>query len=158
MGEKPLKSLSGKTIIVTGITFNRPAISTTNLSIGGASGIGLAGVQFFASLRASRIYILDISATSSLSLLSSLQKSHPYSTFTFKQCDISSWEIQSRVVKEIYDESGSVDLVFANAGVSEIGKFLEEEKDGEEPKKPGLKTLDINLTGTLYCESLFVEV
>lgn len=53
--------------------------------------------------------------------------------------------------KEIYEESGRVDLVFANAGVSEVGKFLENDGDGE-PQKPGLKTLDVNLTGTLYCE------
>jgi hypothetical protein len=44
-----------------------------------------------------------------------------------------------------------VDIVFANAGVTEVGKFLEEDGDGE-PKKPQLKTLDVNLTGTLYCE------
>jgi len=53
------------------------------------------------------------------------------------------------VFKEIYEESGRVDLVFANAGVSEVGKFLENDGEGE-PKKPGLKTLDVNLTGTLY--------
>jgi NADP-dependent 3-hydroxy acid dehydrogenase YdfG len=57
------------------------------------------------------------------------------------------------VFKEIYEESGRVDLVFANAGVSEIGKFLENDGEGE-PKKPGFKTLDVNLTGTLYCESV----
>jgi len=139
--ETQLKYLSGKTIVVTG----------------GASGIGLAGVQFFASLQASKIYILDISTASSVSLLPSLQKSHSSSTFGFKQCDISSWEIQARVFKEIYEESGSIDLVFANAGVSEIGKFLEEEKDDEEPRKPGLKTLDINLTGTLYSIKLAIH-
>ena len=53
---------------------------------------------------------------------------------------------------EVYKQFGSVDVVCANAGVSEIGKFLEKEDEGEGPRKPGLKTLDINLTGTLYCE------
>lgn len=41
-------------------------------------------------------------------------------------------------------------MVFANAGVSEKGRFLEKE-DGE-PKKPELRTLDVNLSGTLFCE------
>jgi hypothetical protein len=43
--------------------------------------------------------------------------------------------------------------VFANAGISEAGKFLEME-DGE-PTKPNLKTLSVNLEGTLYCECHF---
>lgn len=53
----------------------------------------------------------------------------------------------------MYKTFGSVDVVCANAGVSEIGHFLEKEEEGEEPRKPGLKTLDINLTGTLFCKS-----
>lgn len=44
-----------------------------------------------------------------------------------------------------------MDVVCANAGVSEIGSFLEAGAEDGEPKKPGLKTLDINLVGTLYC-------
>lgn len=51
---------------------------------------------------------------------------------------------------EVYRETGSVDVVFANAGVSEVGTFLE--KCEGEPTKPNLKTLDVNITGTLYCE------
>ncbi len=46
---------------------------------------------------------------------------------------------------------GSIDYVFANAGVSEVGNFLE--KDAGEPVKPTLKTIDINLVGTLYSKS-----
>jgi len=140
LAEAPVKSLSGKTVVVTG----------------GASGIGLAGVKLFASLSASTIYILDISTSAAVSLLPSLQKTHSSTAFKFKQCDISSWEIQAGVFKEIHDESGSIDLVFANAGVSEVGKFLEEENEGEGPRKPVLKTLDINLTGTLYSIKLAV--
>ncbi len=55
--------------------------------------------------------------------------------------------------KEVYGEFGSVDVVCANAGVSEIGKLLElETQEDGEPKRPGLKTLEINLVGTLYCK------
>jgi NADP-dependent 3-hydroxy acid dehydrogenase YdfG len=54
------------------------------------------------------------------------------------------------VFAEVYKETGSVDVVFANAGVSEVGSFLE--KGAGEPTKPNLKTLDVNITGTLYCE------
>lgn len=48
---------------------------------------------------------------------------------------------------------GSIDYVFANAGVSEVGNFLE--RDSGEPVKPILKTVDINLVGTLYSEFYF---
>ncbi|KAG4421448.1 hypothetical protein IFR04_005398 [Cadophora malorum] len=131
-------SLTGKGVIVTG----------------GASGIGLAMVKFFASL-SSKIAILDI-ASPPPTLLSTLQTEFPNSTFIFQRCDISSWEEQASVFAEVYKQFGSVDVVCANAGVSEIGKFLEKEDEGEGPRKPGLKTLDINLTGTLYSIKLAV--
>ena len=40
----------------------------------------------------------------------------------------------------------------ANAGIVEAGKFLE--KDEGEPRKPNLKTLDVDLNGILFCESI----
>jgi hypothetical protein len=37
--------------------------------------------------------------------------------------------------------------------VSEIGNFLErDEEGGEGPRKPNLRTVDVDLVGTLYCE------
>lgn len=108
-------------------------------------------VKFFASYQPSSIAILDISTGSASSLLPLLQSEFPASTFTFKKCDISNWDEQAAVFKEIYAEFGSVNVVCANAGVSEIGNFLD--ADDGEPKRPILKTLDINLTGTLYCAS-----
>jgi hypothetical protein len=56
------------------------------------------------------------------------------------------------VFEEVYKEVGSIDYVFANAGVSEIGTFLE--KNDGEPTKPNLRTLEINLLGSLYCKLL----
>ena len=117
--------------------------------LGGASGIGLAIVRFFAS-QSTKISILDISATSAKTVVSSLRTEFPSTTFLFKKCDISSWEEQNTVFAEVHKEIGRIDYVFANAGVSEVGNFLQRE-DGE-PKKPVLKTVDINLVGTLYSE------
>jgi hypothetical protein len=50
----------------------------------------------------------------------------------------------------VYKEVGSIDIVFANAGVVDIGVFLE--KNEGEPTRPNLKTLEVNVHGTLYCE------
>ena len=52
----------------------------------------------------------------------------------------------------MYKEIGSVDIVCANAGIVEAGRFLG--IDEGEPEKPNLKTLDIDLNGTLFCKSL----
>lgn len=53
---------------------------------------------------------------------------------------------------QVYREVGGVDVVFANAGVSEIGDFLGVEDGEGGPEKPDFRTLEINLLGTLYCE------
>jgi len=131
-------NLSGKSVIVTG----------------GASGIGLAIVRFFAA-QSTKIIILDISAASAQTVVSSLRTEFPSTTFFFKMCDISSWDEQKAVFEEVYKKTGSIDYVFANAGVSEIGNFLE--RDEGEPVKPTLKTIDINLVGTLYTVKLAVH-
>jgi NAD(P)-dependent dehydrogenase (short-subunit alcohol dehydrogenase family) len=144
-------NLDGKSVIVTGILSSPSVSSEPQLMLsGGASGIGLAIVRFFAA-RSTRISILDISASAAQKVFSSLQTEFPAATFLFKKCDISSWDEQKAVFAEVYKETGSVDYVFANAGVSEIGNFLE--RDTGEPVKPTLKTIDINLVGTLYSTS-----
>ena len=40
----------------------------------------------------------------------------------------------------------------ANAGIVEAGRFLGVDEGA--PKKPNMKTLDIDLNGTLYCKPL----
>ena len=125
-------------------------VSNSRLTFpGGASGIGLAIVRYFAA-RSTKISILDISAASAQTVVSSLRAEFPSTIFLFKKCDISSWDEQKAIFEEVYKETGSIDYVFANAGVSEIGNFLG--KDIGEPMKPTLKTVDINLVGTLYSE------
>lgn len=106
-------------------------------------------MHYFAA-ESTTISILDISAASAAGVLSSLRSKYPSSTFLFKKCDISHWDEQKNVFAEVYKETGSIDVVFANAGVSEIGTFLQ--RDEGEPTKPDLRTLEINLLGTLYCE------
>lgn len=122
--------------------------------IGGASGIGLALIQHFAQF-STQLAILDISLATASTLLPSLQTQFPNSKFIFKKCDISKWEEQRKVFSEVYTEFGSIDIVCANAGVTEIGKLLVDEEDEEGLKKPNLKTLDIDLVGTIYSKSAF---
>jgi len=118
-------------------------------SIGGASGIGLGITRYFAE-REAHISVLDINETTGPEVIKSLRSEYPSATFTFKKCDISKWEEQAAVFKEIYQEQGRIDIVIANAGITEIGKYII--PDEEEPSKPTTTTLDVNLTGTLYSE------
>ena len=142
--------ITGKSIVVTGSYLPKSHSPYSHSYLpGGASGIGLAIVRFFAAY-STNIAILDISAASAESVVSSLKTDFPSTTFVFKKCDISDWDEQKRVFGEVYKEHGSVDVVCANAGVSEITKFLAVAEG--EPEKPNLRTLDINLIGTLYCE------
>ncbi|PMD46580.1 putative short chain dehydrogenase/reductase [Hyaloscypha variabilis F] len=134
-------TLTGRSVVVTG----------------GASGIGLALVQFFAS-HGCNVALLDISlepATHVQSLLSSLRQQFPSVKFIFQKCDVSSWDEQAEAFGKVYKEVGSIDVVCANAGIVEAGKFLGVEEG--EPKRPNLKTLDIDLNGTLYSIKLGVH-
>lgn len=120
---------------------------------GGASGIGLGIAEYFASSEGNNhIALLDINPTSGSEALDSLRSKYPNTNLSFETCDVSSWESQAEVFEKIYKERGSVDVVFANAGVTEHGSFIDdavETGDGK-PVKPILKTADVNFTGVLY--------
>ena len=93
--------------------------------------------------------VFDISPSAS-EVISSLQTKFPSANISFKKCDVSSWQQQADVFAEVYREHGSIDIVMANAGISEPFRFIPTEVE-EEPMEPNLKTIKINLLGTLYC-------
>lgn len=64
--------------------------------------------------------------------------------------------------EKVYRERGGVDVVFANAGITEQDQFIrsavgggkhgEGEGEGNGPVKPNLKTVDVNFLGAVYCK------
>ncbi|KAI1421231.1 15-hydroxyprostaglandin dehydrogenase [Xylaria sp. FL1777] len=79
----------------------------------------------------------------------------------FEKCDVTSWTEQKASFKAVYERLGRVDVVVANAGISEGGRSWvvparEREGNGllDEPEEPGLKVLDVNLTGVVYSVKL----
>jgi NAD(P)-dependent dehydrogenase (short-subunit alcohol dehydrogenase family) len=116
---------------------------------GGASGIGLAITRHFAS-EGKQVAILDINLDASAEVLARLKSDFPAVRVTFKQCDVSSWESQYTAFEEVHSEYGSIDIVIANAGIAEIGKLID--FDEETVSAPNLKTLNVNLTGVLFCK------
>ncbi|KAL1970198.1 hypothetical protein VTN77DRAFT_5358 [Rasamsonia byssochlamydoides] len=124
---------------------------------GGASGIGLGITRSLASSHpeTTHISIFDINASAGAQSLSTLQKEIPDASFSFHQCDVSSWESQAAAFEEVYAQQGRIDHVFANAGITEKGKLIV--KDEEKPEKPDLATLNVNLVGVIYSVKLAIH-
>ncbi|KAL4794377.1 hypothetical protein BDV19DRAFT_364919 [Aspergillus venezuelensis] len=119
---------------------------------GGASGIGLGITRQLAPQPNTHITVVDINATTGAPVLETLRTEFPSSSFSFQQVDVSSWESQAAVFERVIAEQGRVDVVFANAGITEKGSLLPE-KDGK-LTKPELATVNVNFLGVLYSVKL----
>ncbi|GAA98000.1 uncharacterized protein L969DRAFT_16206 [Mixia osmundae IAM 14324] len=74
-------------------------------------------------------------------------------------CNVTSWQSQVDLFKLAERTYGKVDIVFANAGVTEkLHPGFEDDVIGADGEltKPDLRTLDINLIGVLYTVKLAV--
>ncbi|KAL6239503.1 hypothetical protein BDW75DRAFT_120469 [Aspergillus navahoensis] len=119
---------------------------------GGASGIGLGITRQFAPQPNTHITIFDINATTGVAVLEQLRSEFPSSSFSFERVDVSRWESQAAAFENVIAEQGRVDVVFANAGITEKGSLLPE-KDGK-LTKPELATINVNFVGVLYSVKL----
>ncbi|KAI0554818.1 15-hydroxyprostaglandin dehydrogenase [Xylaria curta] len=126
---------------------------------GGASGLGKIMSGYFAA-RGDIVTIFDVDETNGAAVAAELEGSE---VVRFQKCDISSWEEQAAAFKAVYEDIGHIDVVVANAGVSEGGRswvvppFPSATEIGTnrgEPEQPRLKVLDINLVGNIYSVKL----
>lgn len=83
------------------------------------------------------------------SIVQGLKSEYPGASFSFSKCDISNWNELAATFKDIYQSQGHIDVVMANAGISREGSLIVDE---DEPSQPGLKTLEVNLIGAIYCQ------
>ncbi|KAI1757581.1 15-hydroxyprostaglandin dehydrogenase [Xylaria castorea] len=134
---------------------------------GGASGLGKMMSGYFAA-RGDIVTILDIDETSGPAVAAELETPDGSEAVRFRKCDISSWVEQAAAFRAVYEDVGHIDVVVANAGVSEGGRswvvppFFPSatEKTGTdqegrgEPEEPRLKVLDVNLVGNVYSVKL----
>lgn len=137
MGGEPVNGHAQKTVIVTG----------------GASGIGLAMVEHFAS-QGSNVAVFDVNLEVGKQVVSSVAQKYPKAAIQFKKCDVSSWKNQAEAFKDVHKEFGRIDIVMANAGISEQGGSAMASIEEDEPKEPNLKIMDVDLSGVIYSESL----
>lgn len=106
---------------------------------GGSSGIGYAAAKTLASLGA-KVHILDLSPPPD-----------EISGLEFSACNVTSWD----ELRGFFDRIGHVDMVFANAGVSEETDYFQNTFDQhgalEEPK---YGVLGVNYRAVLNCIKL----
>ncbi|ENH72180.1 15-hydroxyprostaglandin dehydrogenase [NAD+] [Fusarium oxysporum f. sp. cubense race 1] len=130
------------------IDFNRDQIAgKVAIVTGGASGIGEAYVR---ALHSAGVVIGDKNATAGEKLASELTRSK------FVQCDATVWEDQVRLYKEAaqLSSSGKIHYVIANAGTTKEDQTFTFDGKDQEPQKPDLQVIDVNLKGALYTSKL----
>ncbi|KIW88202.1 uncharacterized protein Z519_11313 [Cladophialophora bantiana CBS 173.52] len=123
--------LSGKGVIITG----------------GAKGMGEEGVRAFVAAGA-HVTFGDTDEQNGLKLEAELAPNA-----NFIRCDVTSWDDQLAMFKLAISKSPrkTIDIVVANAGISGPDDvFSVEGPDTDEPVKPQLKIVNIDLIGVLY--------
>lgn len=82
-----------------------------------------------------------------------MAKECPKAILSFKWCDVSSWEGQYTVFEQAYREHGNqIDVIIANAGISDPIVRALDGTPTEFPRKPQLKIQNINLNGVIYSQ------
>lgn len=129
--------VKGKVIIITG----------------GASGFGEGFVRRWAAAGAT-VIIGDINVQKGDRLIRDVRKETRNTHIHFFHCDVTDWQSQVQFFKEAVKASphGGIDVVVANAGISDPAPSLEKPEglDAVEPPPPNLRVLQVNLTGVLY--------
>ncbi|SPO07180.1 probable short chain dehydrogenase/reductase [Cephalotrichum gorgonifer] len=123
---------------------------------GGASGIGLAMTRHFAS-QGHKVSVLDINDKTGPGIIAEVAAEYPQATLSFRRGDVSSWEDQAAAFEQIFRDHGRIDVVMANAGISEQGQSSVVEVEGDVPKKPATKSIEVNFLGVIYSVKLAVH-
>jgi len=71
-----------------------------------------------------------------------------------QKCDVTDWDSQLALFELGMSSFGAIDVVVANAGITETGAFYTPKVIDGKPRKPTTATLDVNLGGTVYSISL----
>lgn len=141
-GEPDLSTIAGKNILITGGSFAFNSSYGHRLTCTGAGGLGRAmAVKFLAAGANVTIGDLDVKAGEAFARTTR--------ALEFRKCNVLSWEEQLALFQYAFDRRGGIDIVVANAGVTERGFAFTDDLD-----KPALMTLNINLQAQFYTAKL----
>jgi NAD(P)-dependent dehydrogenase (short-subunit alcohol dehydrogenase family) len=127
------------------------------LITGGASGFGAEFARTWANAGATLV-LADINTKLGTEVTAQIRQETGNQGIHFVECDVRDWQAQVRLFKEAVRLSphGGIDCVVANAGIAGIEPFHDPANDFsvDEPRKPNLKVIDVNLIGILYTTQL----
>lgn len=128
---------TGKVVYITGICAYR-VHETLLIPTGGGSGVGLACAKLFAEKQAKGVVIADYKEPSPEVL-----KTFP-SNALFVHTDVSSWSSMVASFETCVQKFGTIDYVFANAGIGELEHLFEDHFDAD-GKLLGMRYTAINI-------------
>jgi NAD(P)-dependent dehydrogenase (short-subunit alcohol dehydrogenase family) len=113
--------------------------------ITGASGMGLAVAKLLSSSGNWSLHLLDMNEAAGQQAVSEVPQS------TFHKVDVTSYESLSSTFKKVFQTTGQLDFVFANAGIVEKDNFYARHDDigADPPPAPNMLSLTINLNAVI---------
>lgn len=112
-----------------------------------ASGIGLAVAKDLIQTGSWQVNIIGSNQERGQDAAASL------ANVTFYQADVRNYQQLAGVFDQIFNATGRIDFVFANAGRAEYTDFFAKSETGI-PPEPSSEIVDINLNGALYTSYL----
>ncbi|CRL30667.1 Short-chain dehydrogenase/reductase SDR [Penicillium camemberti] len=117
------------------------------LITGGTSGIGLAVAKDLIQTGSWQVNVVGSNQERGQDAAASLPN------VTFYQADVRNYQQLAGVFDQIFNATGRIDFVFANAGRAEYTDFFAKSETSI-PPEPGSEIVDINLNGALYTSYL----
>lgn len=121
------------------------------LITGGAAGIGRETALQFAK-HGAKVVIGDLNVSGAVEVVDLIKRDGGNAAFL--RTDVLNWDNQVSLFELALKKFGSVDVVVASAGVTEIGSFETLKLSNGLPVKPEVKTIEVNLLGTIYTTHL----
>ncbi|GAA5884424.1 hypothetical protein JCM6882_005246 [Rhodosporidiobolus microsporus] len=120
---------------------------------GAASGFGKAYALAAAKFGA-KIVLSDLKKDAMMAVVDEITAAGGEATGI--ECDVTEWDAQVEMFRHGIDAFGRIDIVVANAGISDAKEQLLDLREGKDgaPTKPTLKTIDVNLVGLIYTTKL----